>query len=831
MSNSSENLEKRVYSLFHRKYKTEESIYNIYRIDSLLFDDKKHIVAIFKDYLISDDQYEFFKRFYQCEESKKKLKKYIEYYEKYSFVFPNYTSLPESEYLYENINKKQRIIDQQENELKLKLRQKKMENKKSNLSTNENNNNKKESSQNNLFDNKNEKDNNILFNSKVYNSILKLSEDFSLSQFGIEKPNEKIDSITEIKSLITEIDTVNSIELKDSPAEPISNNNFINKLYTEINEDNNNIKNNDNNIRKMNQNFCYNKFKNRDSQNLINKNNQNNAKNNNTPIIKTKNKNAIFSSLYTKNRVKKKYLSDIQINNSGNLNKNKTNNTFFNKIKINNHMMNHNKNSSNNTNNNYFVYRKLSPINVVDKLSFSIKRGMKNESLKTINYFPSTTKSSINPINNNKNNLFKFEVFSYDNKNKLINISNKINNINNINQYLYSKRRANSEINCNYKSKNFLNFIPKESTVYYINNNSPNKENKKLIFSKKNNIKSNQQKSLYSHNNKYIKTINNVNRTKSLSFKKNSISNLAKPCINNNLIDLISNRIKKESQNHISKRILLLINNKKKNNVYYSSKKKNSISFNNHFSLNKIQNKTIQNNNTSNLGKNKLILSMDKSSLYNYDSYGSLPANFNKENNKIMLNRIPINNTKYKISSNFTTPNSIRKHISFKQYINNNFSTINNTYNCQLLSQKKDINMNNPNNLFFSIKQQKISSDNAINSKYINNSNSNTLNYKKLTIMKDDKNVNYVISKKNKKKILIVRKKENNKCLNNNVKNINNKSKINSKDMSNSLKTIEIENRKIIGSPKGIYNNDTFKIKNRIIKNKISNNNKIFNNI
>ena len=824
MSNSLKSLEKRIHSLFHKKYKTDENIFNISRIDSLLFDDKKHIVAIFKEYLISDDQYEFFKRFYQCEESKKRLLKYIEYYQKYSFVFPNYTSLPESEYLYENINKKQRLIDQQENEIKLK--QKKVENKKNNFSKNENI-VSSESSQDNLLDNNNKKDNNILFDSKVYNSILKLSEDFSLSQFGIEKPNEKIDSISEIKSLIAEIDTVNSIELKDSPAEPISKNNFINKLYSEINEDSNDNKNNENNIRKLNPNFCYNKFKNRESQILLNKNNQNIAINNNTPIQKNKNKNNIISSsLYTKNRIKKKYLSDIQINNSENLNKN---NTFM-KNKINNHILNTSKNNSNNTNNNFFVYRKLSPINVIDKLSFSIKKGMKNESLKTNNIYHSSTKSSINPTNHKKKNYYKFD---YDNKNKLINNSNKINNINNINQYLYSKRRANSEINCNYKSKNFLNFITKKKTVYYINKNSSNKENKKMIFSKKNNIKTNQQKSLYNKNNKYIKTSKDIGRTKSLSFKNNSLSNLAKHCISNNLIDLISNRIKKESQNHISKRILILINNKKKNNVYYSSKKKNSISFNNHFSLNKIQNKTVQNNNTSNLGKNKLILSMDKSSLYNYDSYGSLPSNLNKESNKIIIKGIPMNSTKYKISNNFTTPNSIRKHISFKQYINNNFSTINNTYNCQLFSQKKDMNINNPNNLFFSIKQnnQKISPDNNTKSKYINKSNSNTLNLKKLTLMNNDKNVNYVISKNNKKKILIVRKKDNNKCLNKNIKKINNESKINSKDMSNSMKTRDIESRKAIGSPKGLFNNDTFKIKNRIIKKKISNNNKIFNNI
>lgn len=35
-----------------------------------------------------------------------------EFYEKFSKVFPNYVTLPENKYLFKNIEKKQRIIDE-----------------------------------------------------------------------------------------------------------------------------------------------------------------------------------------------------------------------------------------------------------------------------------------------------------------------------------------------------------------------------------------------------------------------------------------------------------------------------------------------------------------------------------------------------------------------------------------------------------------------------------------------------------------------------------------------------------------------------------------------
>lgn len=35
-----------------------------------------------------------------------------EFYEQYSKVFPNYVNLPENKYLFKNIEKKQRVIDE-----------------------------------------------------------------------------------------------------------------------------------------------------------------------------------------------------------------------------------------------------------------------------------------------------------------------------------------------------------------------------------------------------------------------------------------------------------------------------------------------------------------------------------------------------------------------------------------------------------------------------------------------------------------------------------------------------------------------------------------------
>ena len=77
----------------------------------LIFNEKCRSVALFKDYLVYDDNTEFLKRYYKYNELMPKLKTIFAFYETYSRIFPNYMILPESEYLYRNIRKKQKMID------------------------------------------------------------------------------------------------------------------------------------------------------------------------------------------------------------------------------------------------------------------------------------------------------------------------------------------------------------------------------------------------------------------------------------------------------------------------------------------------------------------------------------------------------------------------------------------------------------------------------------------------------------------------------------------------------------------------------------------------
>ena len=105
------NIEKKIYFRFKKKYSKLSSYYNKYIINNIIYNEKSHIVAVFKDHLINDDSGDFLKRFYKKSESVSRLPKIYEYYELYSKIFPNYITLPEGKYLFQNILRKQKMID------------------------------------------------------------------------------------------------------------------------------------------------------------------------------------------------------------------------------------------------------------------------------------------------------------------------------------------------------------------------------------------------------------------------------------------------------------------------------------------------------------------------------------------------------------------------------------------------------------------------------------------------------------------------------------------------------------------------------------------------
>ena len=94
-----------------RKYDISVNFYNKKKINELIFNDPSLYTAKFKEYLLIEDENEFLRRFYKNTELKKKLTTIYNFYANYSKIFPNYIIIPESKYLYKNIQKKQKMID------------------------------------------------------------------------------------------------------------------------------------------------------------------------------------------------------------------------------------------------------------------------------------------------------------------------------------------------------------------------------------------------------------------------------------------------------------------------------------------------------------------------------------------------------------------------------------------------------------------------------------------------------------------------------------------------------------------------------------------------
>ena len=109
---ANDNFRAFLYYKLKKKYDSESFAYNVKKVNELIFNIPSRLTANFKDYLLEEEDAEFLKREYKKEEFNKKFKKIFFFYEKYSKTFPNYTILWEGKYLYKNILKKQKMIDE-----------------------------------------------------------------------------------------------------------------------------------------------------------------------------------------------------------------------------------------------------------------------------------------------------------------------------------------------------------------------------------------------------------------------------------------------------------------------------------------------------------------------------------------------------------------------------------------------------------------------------------------------------------------------------------------------------------------------------------------------
>ena len=425
------------------KYHYEKYIhiqYNKLIIENLMCNGRCHIVAVFKNYLIEDDNSEYLRRFYKYKESPTRLKKLFLYHDETSVIFPNYTPLEESKYLYNNVIKKQRVIDEQQdlenirNDLKLKKKNKELK--------------------------KEEK----VFNSTVFGEILTSSESVLRIIFGIdkndiinnnEKKNEKGENnrnsndydYNDIKNLIKELENAEEVSKNINNNSLIgyklsSNNVLKYKLKLINNFNNNQIKNK--NSEKLN-NLTNN------STNITNTSNNNNNNTINLNIIKNNQNNSLKDNIFLNNNYNRnslvitnpnsKNLLKIKYNNNNLIipNHKKSNSTVPNRtiyglnFYSNNHNINKilnqpkksnikdNSNShSNNTsrinintynNNNNYIYNNNFPQNtkkIFEKNNNNIntnKFNISNKSNKALNKIPKIDLHKLDIINNNNNQL------------------------------------------------------------------------------------------------------------------------------------------------------------------------------------------------------------------------------------------------------------------------------------------------------------------------------------------------------------------------------------------------------------------------------------------
>ena len=228
-----DKLEERARNKLIKRYEQPSWFYNQKVINDILFNEKTHYVEMFKEYLLYEDYNEFLRQYYGKPILITKLQKILDFYEKYSKIFPNYTALRESKYFYKNIKRKQKVINQ----------------------INENKRNE------NLEEDSDASYKITIFNSRVINSIYTghntininknndtlLTNDKSISNFieQISIIEKETDKIKEQKKKIKEVKINNN---------PKKNGNLIIKKLTNIlvNSPNNNIKTKTKNDNKKN---------------------------------------------------------------------------------------------------------------------------------------------------------------------------------------------------------------------------------------------------------------------------------------------------------------------------------------------------------------------------------------------------------------------------------------------------------------------------------------------------------------------------------------------------------------------------------------------------
>ena len=280
IANPKLNISQKINYFLFQKYSKFEFSYSRICTNNLIAHEKCRIVARFKDFLIYDDNTEFLHEFCKIKFLPKRLDYIFNFYNSYSKIYPNYLILPENIFIYKNIRKKQRIIDE-ENAVKYTTPK-----------------NKKSSNNKNiLLENKNYNDV-LFFNKSIVDSINKLNKSSNIKN----NRNNELNNLITVKgrNINYDIKSCNNISKQNVNKgfnDIISNNNIgdINEITLNT-ESSSIIKNNfyeDNTESKASITEILNLIngKNNNLNNIKNKNNKKNGslnKNNHKKLIQKK---------------------------------------------------------------------------------------------------------------------------------------------------------------------------------------------------------------------------------------------------------------------------------------------------------------------------------------------------------------------------------------------------------------------------------------------------------------------------------------------------------------------------------------------------------------
>ena len=591
--NNRENKEKLIKDLQKKlnnhlkKYNLSENEYNKKIINDIIYDEKKHIVSVLKDYIIEDGGNDFLKRFYYKHESINRLPKITGYYEKYTLFSPIYFHMEDIvKIMLKNVKKKKKYLEMiEENE---------------DLELNENNENLEFT---HLINPSDISDNTLTF---TINSFLNPQNDNNSNNLSYLVHN----FVNDEKLILFEKDNIFNIDnrIRNNSYEIVLNDLEISKSIFNINIEekiqkisSKNVKDNEIITQKIiNYKNISNKakipkkgkileIKKLDLRNINNLESINKKKDEQKPV-KTKENNSDRqkkSNYYSNNYLKTTKTGKNKISK---VIKEKTNRMII-PQNLNNHLSTTRANTSKHV------------ICINNKLNF-------NENIAKIVKYPKKTQLS----NRTNSNRFK-TVIQKKNIPIAIQISNKKINLNDSNRENSNSKNKNESGNTskchnkqNYKKKKYENFNNQIMT-------SPNTFN-----GKKSNLNKNMVSSIYNINlNLNLAKVNrkdNSSKPTSIKKKVNTFSNQNKKNnigknINNNLNNIKGNTLTPSSQNsnlqHKVSKIQFNLNNQKKNltnKIEKDNKVCNELNSNNKTNKNTINKQMSFNNNTSTTNTN-----------------------------------------------------------------------------------------------------------------------------------------------------------------------------------------------------------------------------------